>query len=63
MVGADIILSLLPHVNAYKFHQARLHLKRFGCRQQQHRRLITVPKEDHSITFISSPQLIQDVAY
>ena len=56
---------LLPHVNAYKFHQARL---RFGfgqsATQKTHYRVrMPLTKVDHFITFISSPHLIQDVAY
>ena len=56
---------LLPHVNAYKFHQARL---RFGfgqsATQKTHYRVrMSLTKVDHFITFISSPHLIQDVAY
>lgn len=59
---------LIPEVNAYKFRKARLHLKQFGrgnlaTQEPQYRVRMSIPKVDHFISFISSPNLVQDVAY
>ena len=34
MFSLPELQRLLPHVNAYKFHQPRLRLERFGCGQR-----------------------------